>query len=105
MLTIVVPMTFENVEDWLEEHYSGSGYALQDGYIGQQLTESQLENMVPAMNDMSLICYMVGSLGYLCSTIVTVLILLCVGEIESDAGVEDFLRRVGSGSRIPCLGP
>ena len=101
MLTMVVPMTFENVEDWLEEHYAGSGYALQDGYIGRQLTESQLENMVPAMNDLSLICYMVGSLGYLCSTIVTVLILLCIGEIESDAGVEDFLRRVGSGTRAP----
>ena len=104
MMTIVVPMAFENVDDWLEEDYAGSGFAFQDSWIGQQLSESQLQNAVTALHDLSLLGYFVGSVGYLCSTIVTVIILLCIGEIESDAGVEEFLRRVGNATRIPCLG-
>ena len=57
---------------------------------------------LPSLHDMSLICYFLGGLGYLCSTIITVLILLCIGEISSDAGVEDgwsIERDDGRGSR------
>jgi len=46
-------------------------------------------NTIPGLHDMTLICYFLGGLGYLCSTILTVLILLCAGEISTDAGVED----------------
>ena len=67
MMTIVVPMAFENVDDWLEEDYAGSGFAFQDSWIGQQLSESALQEAVTGLHDMSLICYFVGSVGYLCS--------------------------------------
>ena len=45
MLTIVLPMSFESVTDWLEEDYVGSGYAFMDSYIGQQLTETQIQRL------------------------------------------------------------
>ncbi|CAJ1386670.1 unnamed protein product [Effrenium voratum] len=103
MLTIVVPMAFDNVTDWLEEDYVGSGFAYLDGWIGQQQGEDSVQSTMPAIHDLSLICYVLSSLGYLCSTIVSVIGLLCVGEIETDTGVEEFLRNIGSGTRIPYL--
>jgi len=103
MMTIVVPMAFDNVDDWLQEDFAGSGFAFQESWIGQQLSESALQEAVTGLHDMSLICYFVGSCGYLCSTIATVVLLLCIGEIESDSGSVEFLRRVGSGTRVPYL--
>ena len=103
MLTIVVPMSLDNVNDWLEEDFVGSGFAYLDGWLGQHEGENQVMNTIPGLHDMTLICYFLGGLGYLCSTILTVLILLCAGEISTDAGVEEFLRQVGSGTRIPYL--
>eukprot|EP00439_Symbiodinium_sp_Y106_P038030 s2927_g4.t1 len=94
MMTIVVPMAFDNVDDWLQEDFAGSGFAFQESWIGQQLSESALQEAVTGLHDMSLICYFVGSCGYLCSTIATV---------ESDSGSVEFLRRVGSGTRVPYL--
>ena len=96
-------MAFDHVTDWLEEDYVGSGFAYLDGWIGQQQGEDSVQSTMPAIHDLSLICYVLSSLGYLCSTIVSVIGLLCVGEIETDAGVEEFLRNIGSGTRIPYL--
>jgi len=101
MLTIVVPLVFDNLTDWLEEDFVGSGYAYLDGWIGQQGGENAVLSSIPALHDLSLICYVVGAVGYFCSTVVTVLILLCVGEIETNAGVEEFMRNVGNGTRVP----
>ena len=33
MLTIVLPMSFESVSDWLEEDYVSSGYAFMDAAV------------------------------------------------------------------------
>ncbi|CAE7699056.1 unnamed protein product [Symbiodinium sp. CCMP2456] len=103
MGTIVIPMAFENVDDWLQEDFAGSGFAFQESWIGQQLSESSLQEAATGLHDMSLICYFVGAVGYLCSTIATVVLLLCIGEIESDAGSVEFLRRVGGATRVPYL--
>ncbi|CAE6970657.1 hypothetical protein AK812_SmicGene35236 [Symbiodinium microadriaticum] len=103
MGTIVIPMAFENVDDWLQEDFAGSGFAFQESWIGQQLSESTLQEVAQGLHDMSLICYFGGAVGYLCSTIATVVLLLCIGEIESDAGSVEFLRRVGGATRVPYL--
>ena len=70
LMTVVVPMAYDNVDDWLEEDYAGSGFAFQDSWIGQQLSESALQEAVTGFHDMSLICYFVGSVGYLCSRVI-----------------------------------
>ena len=80
MLTIIVPMSFDSVTDWLEEDFAGSGYAFMDGYIGQQLSASQIEGALPALNDISQVLYVLGVFGFLASTILTVIMLLCVGD-------------------------
>ena len=103
MLTIVMPMSFDSVADWLEEDYVGSGFAFLDGYIGQQLSASQLENALPALNDISMVFYVLGVFGFLASTVLTVVMLLCVGEVSSDKGCQEFMRRVGHGTRGPYL--
>jgi hypothetical protein len=41
-----------------------------------------------------LIFYVLGTFGFLASTVLTVIMLLCVGEISTDSGCEEFLRRV-----------
>ena len=104
MGTIVIPMAFENVDDWLQEDFAGSGFAFQESWIGQQLSESTLQEVAQGLHDMSIICYFGGAVGYLSSTIATVVLLLCIGEIESDAGSVEFLRRVGGATRVPYLG-
>lgn len=81
MLTIIVPLSFENVSDWLEEDYVGSGYAFVDGFIGQRLSEAQSENALAALHDLSLIFYAVGIIGFLNATVTTVCVLLCVGGV------------------------
>lgn len=103
MLTIVLPMSFESVSDWLEEDYVSSGYAFMDGWIGQQLTSAQIESVLGGFNDFALIFYVLGTFGFLASTVLTVIMLLCVGEISTDSGCEEFLRRVGTGTRAPYL--
>ena len=42
MLTIVVPMGLDNVSDWLEEDFAGSGFAYLDGWLGQHEGESKV---------------------------------------------------------------
>lgn len=103
MLTIVLPMSYESVTDWLEEDYVSSGYAFMDGWIGQQLTSAQIESVLGGLNDFALIFYVLGTFGFLASTVLTVIMLLCVGEISTDSGCEEFLRRVGKGTRAPYL--
>ncbi|CAK9085669.1 Uncharacterized protein SCF082_LOCUS40570 [Durusdinium trenchii] len=103
MLTIVLPMSFESFNDWLEEDYVGSGYIFQDSYIGQQLTEAQIQSALAGLNDFALIFYVLGTFGFLASTVLTVTLLLCVGELSTDTGCEEFLRKVGRGTRAPYL--
>ena len=46
MLTIVVPMSLDNVNDWLEEDFVGSGFAyLFDGWLGQHEGENQVRSL------------------------------------------------------------
>lgn len=103
MLTIVVPMSFDSVTDWLEEDYTGSGYAFVDGYIGQAIGATAAENAVAFLNDFSLLFYVFGTFGYLASTILTVIMLLCVGELGTDMGCEEYLRGIGHSTRAPYL--
>jgi len=42
MLTIIVPMSYESLSDWLEEDYVGSGFAFAEGYIGEKLSEAPI---------------------------------------------------------------
>eukprot|EP00438_Fugacium_kawagutii_P031549 Skav227281 [mRNA] locus=scaffold4796:8241:8828:+ [translate_table: standard] len=44
-----------------------------------------------------------GMFGFLASTCLTVVQLLCVGEVATDSGCEDFLRRVGKATRAPYI--
>lgn len=46
---------------------------------------------------------MLGTFGFLASTVLTVTLLLCVGELSTDTGCEEFLRKVGRGTRAPYL--
>ena len=103
MLTIIVPLSFENLSDWLEEDYVGSGYAFVDGFIGQRLSEAQSENALAALHDLSLIFYAVGIIGFLNATVTTICVLLCVGELSTDAGCAEWLKRVGHVTRAPYL--
>ena len=45
MLTIVVPMSLDNVNDWLEEDFVGSGFAYLDGWLGQHEGENQVRSL------------------------------------------------------------
>eukprot|EP00913_Durusdinium_trenchii_P026202 g24582.t1 len=99
MLTIVLPMSFESFNDWLEEDYVGSGYIFQDSYIGQQLTEAQIQSALAGLNDFALIFYVLGTFGFLASTVLTVTLLLCVGELSTDTGCEEFLRKADAKER------
>ncbi|CAE7301830.1 unnamed protein product [Symbiodinium microadriaticum] len=101
MLTIVLPFSFDNINDWLEEDFPGSGFGFMDGYIGQQLTSSGIENAIGGLNDFTLVCYALSSCGFLVATGLPVLMLLCLGELGTDAGCEEFLRRVGHMTRAP----
>ena len=80
LLTIVVPICYDSVTDWLEEDYAGSGFLFVDGYIGSLLTETQVQNGLAFLNDFALIFYVMGMLGFLYATGTTVVQLLCVGE-------------------------
>ncbi|CAE7362309.1 unnamed protein product, partial [Symbiodinium microadriaticum] len=40
MLTMILPMAYDNVNDWLEEDFPGSGFIFLDSYIGQQIGET-----------------------------------------------------------------
>lgn len=103
LLTIVVPICYDAVTDWLEEDYAGSGFLFADGYIASLLTETQIQNALPFMNDFALTCYVMGMLGFLYATGTTVVQLLCVGEVASDNGCEDWMRRVGKATRAPYI--
>ena len=37
MLTIVLPMSYESVTDWLEEDYVSSGYAFMDAVLSPHM--------------------------------------------------------------------
>ena len=50
MLTIVVPMSLDNVNDWLEEDFVGSGFAYLDGWLGQHEGENQVRSLGKATN-------------------------------------------------------
>ena len=101
MLTIIVPMSYDNLSDWLEEDYVGSGTAFAESYIGKQLSESQIENALPWLHDVSLFFYAVGINGFLSSTIASIGMLLCVGELSTDAGCTEWLKRAGIFVRAP----
>ena len=103
MLTMVVPMTYENVADWLEEDYPGSGHLFVDSYLGQLAGEDAVAKAAPILNDVAMIFYLIGFAGFLCSTISTVLILLCVGELQTEMGCQQFMKRVGDFTRMPYL--
>jgi len=97
MLTIVVPMSYDNLSDWLEEDYIGSGTAFADSYIGTWLNEAQIipiEDAVPVLYDVSLFFYAVGVNGYLISTLTSIVMLFCVGELSTDAGCAEWLERL-----------
>eukprot|EP00438_Fugacium_kawagutii_P031722 Skav215984 [mRNA] locus=scaffold4378:65161:68471:+ [translate_table: standard] len=103
LLTIVLPMSYESVTDWLEEDYAGSGFLFGDSYIGSLLTEDQIQNGLVFLNDFSLIFYVMGVLGFLESTCGTVVQLLCVAEVATDSGRQDFMRRVGKATHAPFM--
>ncbi|CAE7348831.1 unnamed protein product [Symbiodinium pilosum] len=103
MLTIVVPMSYENVADWLEEEFQGSGFTFLDGFIGQKLGEETVQHAAATLNDVAMIFYLIGFVGFLCSTITTVIMLLCVGEVQTELGCQEFMRRVGNFTRVPYL--
>ena len=103
MLTILVPLSFEHVSDWLEEDYDGSGYAFMDSFIGQQLSEAQRENALAALHDFSLLFYSMGISGFLIATMATNCISLCVGELSTDAGCAVWLKSVGHVIRAPFV--
>ena len=81
----------------------GSGYIFLDGYIGQAIGEAHVQEALPFMNDLVMVFYVVSFLGYLFSTIMTVVILLCVGEVQSEMGCHVFLKNIGFMSRLPYL--
>ena len=104
MLSIVVPMSYDNLSDWLEEDYIGSGTDFADSYIGTWLSEAQIipiEDAVPVLYDVSLFFYAVGVNGYLSSTIASIVMLFCVGELSTDAGCAEWLERAGFFARAP----
>jgi len=101
MLTIVLPFSFDNINDWLEEDFAGSGFAFMDGYIAQHLTSPDIQNAIGGLNDFTLICYALSSCSFLVATGLPVLMLLCLGELSTDAGCEESLRRVGHMTRAP----
>ena len=106
LLTIIVQMSYDNLSDWLEEDYIGSGTAFADSYIGTWLNEAQIiqiEDAVPVLHDVSLFFYAVGIYGYFSSTIASVAMLLCVGELSTDAGCAEWLERAGFFARAPYL--
>ena len=43
-------MTYDNVTDWLEEDFLGSGYLFLDGYIGQLLGADAVQQASSALN-------------------------------------------------------
>lgn len=100
-LTIITPMSCDNLSDWLEEDYIGSGTAFADGYIGTWLNETQIIHAVPVLHDIALFLYAVGINGFLSSTIASIAMLLCVGELSTDAGCAEWLERAGFFARAP----
>ena len=42
LLTVIMPMSYDSITDWLEEEYPGSGFAFVDGFIGQHLSSTQV---------------------------------------------------------------
>jgi len=103
MLTMILPMAYDHVNDWLEEDYPGSGFIFLDSYIGQQLGEAQVHAASPTLNDFVLVFYVIGFAGYLFSTIMTVIMLLCVGEVQTEMGCHVYLKNIGFMSRMPYL--
>ena len=55
------------------------------------------------MNDFVLVFYVIGFAGYLFSTIMTVIMLLCVGEVQTEMGCHVYLKNIGFMSRMPYL--
>ena len=74
-----------------------------DSYIGQQLGEAQVHAASPTVNDFVLVFYVIGFAGYLFSTIMTVIMLLCVGEVQTEMGCHVYLKNIGFMSRMPYL--
>jgi len=103
MLTIIVPMSYDNLSDWLEEDYVGSGTAFAESYLGKQLTETQIENALPWLHDVSLVFYAVGICGFLSAVTASIGMLLCVGELSTEAGCAEWLKRAGSFARAPYI--
>ena len=103
MLTIIVPMSYESLSDWLEEDYVGSGFAFAEGYIGEKLSEAQIGNALPWLHDVSLFFYAVGICGFLSSTVASICMLLCISEVSTDAGCAEWLRVAGVFTRAPYL--
>ena len=63
----------------------------------------QTRSALSGLNDFALIFYVLGTFGFLASTVLTVIMLLCLGEVSTDSGCEEFLRRTGKGTRAPYL--
>ncbi|CAE7275763.1 unnamed protein product, partial [Symbiodinium pilosum] len=51
----------------------------------------------------AMIFYLIGFVGFLSSTITTVIMLLCAGEVQTELGCQEFMRRIGNYSRAPYL--
>ena len=96
-------MSYDNLSDWLEEDYVGSGITFAESYLGKQLTETQLENALPWLHDVSLFFYAVGIVGFLTATTSSISMLLCVGELSTEAECAEWLKRAGSFARAPYL--